>query len=77
MYNVKAFGATGDGNKSISLKLCRNVVIRDVSILHGGHLAILATGVDNLTIDNLKIDTNRNGIDVDRCRAVRISNCAS
>src|SRR5215467_6655294 len=64
----------GGGNKSISLKLCRNIVIRDVSILHGGHFAILATGVDNLTIDNLKIDTNRDGIDVDCCRAVRISN---
>src|SRR5216683_1742549 len=48
----------GWGNKSISLKLCRNVIIRDVTILHGGHFAILATGVDNLTIDNLKIDTN-------------------
>ena len=35
---------------------------------------ILATGVDNLTIDNLKIDTNRDGIDIDACRNVRISN---
>jgi len=65
----------GWGNKSISLKLCRNVVIRDISILHGGHFAILATGVDNLTIDNIKIDTNRDGIDVDACKNVRISNC--
>lgn len=65
----------GWGNKSISLKLCRNVLIRDVTILHGGHFAILATGVDNLTIDNLKIDTNRDGIDVDACKNVRISNC--
>ncbi|HJP91796.1 MAG TPA: glycoside hydrolase family 28 protein [Pyrinomonadaceae bacterium] len=65
----------GWGNKSISLKLCRNVIIRDVSILHGGHFAILATGVDNLTIDNVKIDTNRDGIDVDACKNVRISNC--
>jgi len=64
----------GWGNKSISLKLCRNVIIRDISILHGGHFAILATGVDNLTIDNLKIDTNRDGIDIDACRHVRISN---
>src|SRR3974377_1642128 len=38
-----------------------------------GHFAILATGVDNLTIDNIKIDTNRDGIDVDSCRHVRIS----
>jgi polygalacturonase len=65
----------GWGNKSISLKLCRNVVIRDITIFHGGHFAILATGVDNLTIDNLKIDTNRDGIDVDACKNVRISNC--
>lgn len=65
----------GWGNKAISLKLCRNVIIRDISILHGGHFAILATGVDNLTIDNVKIDTNRDGIDIDACKNVRISNC--
>src|SRR5581483_9697140 len=57
-------------------KLCRNVVIRDVSILHGGWFAILATGVDNLTIDNVKLDTNRDGMDIDACRHVRISNCS-
>jgi len=68
--------AAGIGNKSISLKNCHNVTLRDVSILHGGHFAILATGVDNLTIDNLKIDTNRDAIDVDCCRNVRISNCS-
>jgi len=66
----------GVGNKSISMKNCRNVTFRDFSILHGGHFAILATGVDNLTIDNLKIDTNRDAIDVDCCRNVRISNCS-
>src|SRR5262245_6247725 len=65
----------GWGNKAISLKLCLNVIIRDITIFHGGHFAILATGVDNLTIDNLKIDTNRDGIDVDACKNVRISNC--
>src|ERR1051326_494839 len=34
----------GWGNKSIALKSCRNVNIRDITILHGGHFAILATG---------------------------------
>jgi hypothetical protein len=68
--------ASGVGNKSVSLKNCRNVTLRDISILHGGHFAILATGVDNLTIDNLLIDTNRDGIDIDCCRNVRISNCS-
>jgi len=66
----------GVGNKSIALKNCRNVLLRDFSILHGGHFGILATGVDNLTIDNLKIDTNRDGIDIDCCRNVRVSNCS-
>ena len=68
--------APGVGNKSISLKNCRNVTLRDLSILHGGHFAILATGVDNLTMDNLLIDTNRDGIDIDCCRNVRVSNCS-
>src|SRR5215472_15969182 len=65
----------GVGNKAIALKNCRNVLLRDFAILHGGHFGILATGVSNLTIDNLKIDTQRDGIDVDCCRNVRISNC--
>ena len=43
----------GQGNKAIALKLCRNVLLRDFSVLNGGHFAVLATGVDNLTIDNL------------------------
>src|ERR687883_300170 len=66
----------GLGNKAISLKLCRNVTLRDFSILNGGHFALLATGVDNLTIDNLKVDTNPDGFDIDCCRNVRISNCS-
>src|SRR5262245_21694126 len=64
----------GSGNKAIALKNSHNVIVRDVSILHGGWFAILATGVDNFTVDNIKIDTNRDGIDVDACRNVRISN---
>jgi polygalacturonase len=66
----------GVANKAIALKNCRNVLLRDFSILHGGHFGILATGVDNLTIDNLKIDTNRDGMDIDCCRNVRVSNCS-
>ena len=66
----------GMGNKAIGLKNCRNVVLRDFSMLQCGHFAILATGVDNLTIDNLLIDTNRDGIDIDCCKNVRVSNCS-
>jgi polygalacturonase len=63
------------GNKALVLKLCRNVVLRDFSILMGGWFGILATGVDNMTISNLKIDTNRDGMDIISCRQVRISDC--
>jgi polygalacturonase len=62
------------GDKAISLKLCHNVTIRDVSILMGGWFGILANGVDNFTIDNVKIDTNRDGMDIISCHNVRISN---
>ena len=65
----------GVGNKAIALKNCRNVIFRDFTIYHGGHFGILATGVDNWTCDNLKIDTNRDGIDFDCCQNVRVANC--
>jgi polygalacturonase len=65
----------GVGNKAIALKNCHNVLLRDFSILNGGWFGILATGVDNFTIDNLTIDTNRDGVDIDCCRNVRVSNC--
>jgi polygalacturonase len=65
----------GVGNKAIALKNCRNVLLRDFRVLKGGHFALLATGVDNLTLDNLLIDTDRDGFDIDCCRNVRVSNC--
>ncbi len=65
----------GVGNKAIALKSCYNVLFRDFSILKAGHFGLLLTGVDNLTIDNLKIDTDRDGMDIDCCQNVRVSNC--
>ena len=79
--NVSPLGETspltemeGIGTKAISLKLSKNITLRDFTIFQGGHFGLLATGVDNLTIDNLKVDTNRDGFDIDSCRNVRISN---
>ena len=73
--NTNAFKPVRIGNKTIALKLCRNVVIRDITIFHGGHFAILVTGCDNLTIDGVTIDTNRDGMDIDCCRNTIVSNC--
>lgn len=65
----------GLGNKAIALKNCRNVILRDLTIWKGGHFAVLATGVDGLAIDNLAIDTDRDGIDLDCVRNARVSGC--
>lgn len=66
----------GVGNKAISLKTCKNITIKDITMLHCGHFALLATGVDNLSIQNVKVDTNRDGFDIDACKNVRISDCS-
>lgn len=65
----------GLGNKTIGLCRARNVTLRDFTLLNGGHFAVLATGVDDLTIENLFIDTNRDGLDIDGCRRVKIRGC--
>ena len=75
-YPIYVAEQAGVGNKAISLKNCRNVQFRDFSILKGGHFAFLLTGVDNLIMDNLTIDTDRDGMDIDCCQNVRVSNCA-
>ena len=67
-------GSIGTGDKAIALKLCRNVTIRDITIYRGGHFAIIVTGCDIGTIDNVTIDTNRDGIDIDCCKYITVSN---
>ena len=74
-YPIYVAEQPGVGNKAIALKNCRNLLLRDFSVLKGGHFALLATGVDNMTIDNLKLDTDRDGLDIDCCQNVRVSNC--
>jgi len=65
----------GQGDKAIALRGCRGVTLRDFTIRRGGHFAVLATGVDNLAIENLRIDTNRDALDLDCCQNVRIAGC--
>ena len=72
--NIKG-GSIGTGDKAIALKLCRQVTIRDVTIYRGGHFAIIMTGCDLSTIDNVTIDTNRDGFDIDCCKYMTITNC--
>ena len=66
----------GFGNKTLALKLCRNVTLKDFTIFHGGWFCFLLTAVDNATIDNIKMDTGRDGIDLISSKNVHISNCS-
>jgi polygalacturonase len=65
----------GQGNKAIALKNARRVRLEGFTIHRGGHFAVLATGCDELTIRGLTIDTNRDGLDIDGCRDVSITDC--
>lgn len=65
----------GHGNKAIALRNCRGVTLRDFKLSRGGHFAVLATGVVDMQISDLLVDTNRDGLDIDGCRHVRISGC--
>ncbi len=55
---------------------CRNVLLRDFWVRQGGWSAVDVLGLDNLTIENVKVDTNRDGFDIDCCRNVRIADCS-
>lgn len=68
-------GSIGTGDKAIALKRCKNILIRDITIYRGGHFAIIATGCERGNIDNVTIDTNRDGIDIDCCKYLTVSNC--
>jgi polygalacturonase len=65
----------GRGNKAIGLTRCRNVLLKDFSILQGGHFACYVLGCTNVRIDGLTVDTDRDGIDIDCCRDARVTNC--
>jgi polygalacturonase len=65
----------GVGNKAIALFGCKNVILRDIAILEAGHFAVLATGTSNIRVEGVTIDTNRDGLNLDCCRGVRVVGC--
>lgn len=68
-------GPVAEANKAIALKNCKNVTIKGIKLLQCGHFALLLTGVDNLVIDRVLADTNRDAFDIDCCANVKITNC--
>ncbi len=65
----------GLGNKTIALKRAKRVRVEGLTIFRGGHFAVLATGCEDLTLRDLVVDTNRDGLDIDACRRVLVSGC--
>lgn len=70
-------GYTGPtiANKALAMRDCRHVTIRGLSFLRCGHFALLLTGVDDLLIEGVNCDTNRDGFDIDCCERVVVRNC--
>ena len=68
-------GNIGTGDKAIAFKQCRNILIRDVTIYRGGHFGIILTGCEIGNVDNVTIDTNRDGFDIDCCKYLTVTNC--
>ena len=62
-------------NKALAMRDCRRVTVRGISFLECGHFAMLLTGVDDLLIEDVTADTNRDGFDIDCCERVVIRNC--
>lgn len=65
----------GVANKALSLKECRNIVVRDLTLYRCGHFCILATGVEGLVLENLIADSQRDGFDIDCCVDVTVKGC--
>jgi len=65
----------GTGDKGIALKLCGNIEIRNLNIREGGHYAILATGCEDMLIDNVTIKTSRDGLNLSQCKDVLVVHC--
>jgi len=65
----------GYADRTISFKHCNGILIKDISIYRAGHFAIITSGCNDIDINNVTIDTNRDGINIDCCNDVNVTNC--
>jgi hypothetical protein len=65
-----------DGPKPIALKECRQVELRDVTLVNAGNYAVSLLGCDGVEIVGVTIlNGYSDGIDPDCCQDVRIASC--
>ena len=67
--------STGYGDRTISFKKCTGIAIKDIRIYRAGHFGIITSGCNDIDINNVTIDTNRDGMNIDCCKNVNIVNC--
>jgi polygalacturonase len=75
LRDEKERAPVGRANKTVGLMNCRNVRLHGFTILQAGHFGVIAHGCTSMQIESLVIDTDRDGIDIDACRDVRVVNC--
>ena len=78
----KAFGVTRpQTNRPFLARFtgCRNLVIRDVTMLESANWTCFLLGCNGVLVDGIKIKNtiraNRDGLDIDCCENVTVSNC--
>lgn len=72
--NLPGHNGSWFGNKAIALVRCKNIILTGISVVIGGHFAIIAEGVDNMLIDDILVDTTRDALDIDCCQNVTVIN---
>jgi hypothetical protein len=65
----------GDADKTIAMKECSDIVIKGITILSGGHFGMIFSGCHNGVIENVLLDTNRDGMNLDCCRNFKVKGC--
>jgi polygalacturonase len=66
---------TKTANKGIAIEECQRIVLADFDMLNIGHFAFISAAVDDCLIENIVIDSNRDGFDIDTIRNFTLRNC--
>lgn len=61
--------------KIMAFRNCRDVAVKDLTLLHATDLAVYFLGCSHVRAEKLTLDVNIDGISPDCCRDVVISNC--
>lgn len=78
IISMEKYSRSGGRNTTVQLSNCRNVCVKDITILDSCNWSMCISGCDNVSVDNCKIigqRGNSDGIDVCGSRNVYVKNC--